>query len=153
MRLWARRTCFQCRFEIRLRSPLSSLKSCARRPAASPAWGVSTSTAAWESQSLATTASRYAPRTSWTWGAASRHCVLSWQNDAREGALIASRASFSQVGLPVPVVGALARGCDRRAARPRGPLRADRVHLPRVRDRLQVLPPRQLAVIILRDVL
>ena len=52
-----------------------------------------------------------------------------------------------------PYPDAPARGRDGRAARPGGPLRADRIHLAGLRDRLQVLPPRQLAVLVLRDVL
>jgi hypothetical protein len=45
------------------------------------------------------------------------------------------------------------RGCDPRAARPGGSLRADRIRLPGLREGPSVLPPRQLAVLILRDVL
>ncbi len=46
------------------------------------------------------------------------------------------------------------RGCDRRAARPGGPLRADRIHITGLRDRpFSSCRPAQLAVLILRDVL
>src|SRR5260221_6016070 len=45
------------------------------------------------------------------------------------------------------------RGCDRGAARAGGPLRADRSHLPGLRDRPAGPAARQVAVLILRDVL
>src|SRR5262249_7736756 len=46
-----------------------------------------------------------------------------------------------------------ARGCERGAPRPGGPLRTDRTISLAFVTALQVLPPRQLAVLVLRDVL